>query len=594
MLNSPVDEIKNKLDVIDVIGGYLRLQKAGRNYKAPCPFHNEKTPSFMVSPERQSWKCFGCGKSGSIFDFVMELEGMEFGDALRLLAQRAGVELKKTNPKIAQQIKTEKSYLYEICNLSKLFYIKQLEASITGKKIQEYLVNRGLEKETIKNWQIGYAPNQWNSLLNFLKNRGYSESQILKTGMIIQKEGGVKHYDRFRDRIMFPILDFNGLTVGFSGRENPENPNKNMGKYINTPSTLIYDKSRILYGLDKAKLNIRKNNLCILMEGQMDVVMSHQAGADNAVGSSGTALTADQLKIIKRYTDNLAMAFDMDIAGENATKKGIDLAGQIGFNTKVITVGDDKDPADCIQENKDIWLKVISEAKDFIEFAIENAFSRHSSGTIIDKKEISKLILPLIKNIPNEIESSYWIQKLSQRLKVSEKALREEIGKISDNNKNYYIQNEEKENNFMGLPIPSFEEYALGLILAYPRIIKKYQKKSSCLFSNPQAKMLFKKIKKNGVENYSKKLSAQLTDLANSLAFKAENQKELIEKFNPIQEVRFCFSQLKKHYYQRRLSELSFSISDAENKKDDNLIKKLTEEKNKLIQNYAKKNSIKA
>jgi len=586
-MNSPVDEIKNKLDVVDVIGGYIKLQKAGRNYKASCPFHSEKTPSFMVSPEKQMWHCFGCGKGGSIFDFIMEIEGMEFGDALRMLAQKAGVELKKTDPKLSAKLKTEKSQLYEICDLAASFFIKQLEASKAGKNIQEYLIKRGLRPKTIKDWQVGYAPNQWHALSNFLNSQGYSDDELVKAGLSVKSERKNKYYDRFRDRIIFPICDFNNVVVGFSGRENPVNPDNRMGKYINTPNTLIYDKSRILYGLDKAKLNVRKENLCILVEGQMDILMAHQSGFNNVVASSGTALTELQLKIIKRYTDNLAMAFDMDLAGETATKRGIDLAIQAGFNTKVVSLPDGKDPADCLQKDISVWSKAIKKAQGLMEFYFANAFSKSNPETAEGKKEISKVLLSIIKKIPNKIEQSHWLQELAGRIKVQESILVEEMEKIKyfeiDAVQTETVAQDEKQQNNAS----AFEEYALGLVLSYPVQFKKCQEKPENLFIDLDLSQIFdviKKSKDNRVDFKTIKsgLTAHLADKIDYLIFKIEAQKDLNEDFNPQNEIKMCFNRLKKRNLYLKQSQLNLAIQEAENKKDKSALKKLTEEFNRL------------
>jgi len=589
MISNPVDEIKNKLDIIDVLGGYLKLQKAGRNYKASCPFHSEKTPSFMVSPERQLWRCFGCNRGGSIFDFIMEIEGVEFGDALRTLAQRAGVELKKIDPKI----KTERTKLYEICSLANSFFIKQFEASKVGKSMQEYLKGRGLKQKIIKDWQIGYAPNEWQALLDFLNSRGYSNEDVLKAGLAIKSEKNIsknKYYDRFRDRIIFPIKDINGIIVGFTGRENPNNPNENMGKYINTPNTLIYDKSCILYGLDKAKMEIRNNDLCILVEGQTDVMMSHQAGFANTVASSGTALTEEQLKIIKRYTNNLATAFDMDSAGEMATKKGIDLALQLGFNAKVISLSKGQDPADCIRKNVSFWSKSVNDAEYLVEFYINSAFSKNDSKTVEGKKEISKEILPVIKKITNKVEQAHWLQKLASCLMIQENALIEELKKIKDTN--YYANNNSvndsvanKEDFFQ---TPPLEEYTLGLVLAYPKILKKYKDKLCNLFTNSYFREILEifnknKIKKNDLKTLKDNLPINLFEKTNNIIFKIESQINLIDDFNPKKEIEFCFSQLQKRNMQKELNRLNLEIKQAEIKKDEKLLKKLTEDFNKLI-----------
>ncbi|MBU1292249.1 DNA primase [Patescibacteria group bacterium] len=571
MTNNPVDDIKNKLDVVDLISGYIQLQKAGRNYKAPCPFHSEKTPSFMVSPERQLWKCFGCGRGGSVFDFVMEMEGVEFGDALKILAQRTGIELKKMDPKL----KTERTRLYEVCQLANLFFIKQLEASKAGKGICGYLNKRGLKTKTIKEWQIGYAPNQWRSLKDFLNKQGYSDGEILKAGLSVDKG-----YDRFRDRIMFPISDLNGLIIGFTGRENPDHPIEQMGKYINTPNSLIYDKSRVLYGLDKAKLDIKQNQYCILVEGQTDVIMSHQAGFTNTVASSGTALTDQQLGIIKRYTENLTMAFDMDNAGEIATKRGIDLALQFGFNTKIISLPDNQDPANYINKKASLWKEAISKAYNVMEFYITTAFSKNNAETAEGKKEIGKITLPVIKKISNKVEQSHWLQELAKRLKVQEKVLIEEMEKIKEND---FIRLSDSRMNNSAIRKPNaivdLEEYTLGLILTDNKILKKCRDEDSYLFANPELKEIFLTIKKTKNKN---NLPSNLIGRIDEIIFGIEVQKELAEEFKPNKEVKFCFAQLKKRYFRKRLNQLNLDIQEAEGKKDKISLRKLTEEFNQL------------
>jgi len=569
MTNNPVDDIKNKLDVVDVLSGYIRLQKAGSNYKASCPFHSEKTPSFMVSPERQLWKCFGCGKGGSIFDFIMEMEGVEFGDALKILAQKAGIELKKVDPKL----KTERTRLYEICQLANRFFVKQLEASKAGQEMQKYLIERGLKAKSIKDWEIGYAPNQWRSLKDFLNKQRYPDQEILKAGLIVDKG-----YDRFRDRIMFPIKDINGVVVGFTGRENPNHSDERMGKYLNTPNTLIYDKSRILYGLDKAKLEIKKNNSCLLVEGQTDLIMSHQAGQANALASSGTALTDQQLRIIKRYTENLVIAFDTDSAGEIATKRGIDLALHFGFNTKVISLPDNQDPAEFIKKNASLWPEQVNQAQDLMEFYLVTALANHDPETVQGKKEIGKAILPMIKKITNKVEQAHWLQKTAQRIKVQEAVLIQEMDKIKDNSIIRLSDSRIDSHSAIRKPntsTDSLEEYVLGLILTDNKSFKKCRKEPCYLFTNPELSEIFDNLKKNkSLKNFKKRID--------ELTFKVEAQKYLVDDFESDKEVKFCFNQLKKRYFQDKLNQLNLDIQDAESKKNKSLLKKLTQEFNKL------------
>ena len=312
-MNSDIEEIKSRLNIADIIGEYIRLDKAGANYRARCPFHNEKTPSFMVSAEKQIWHCFGCQKGGDIFGFVMEIEGLDFKETLKLLAEKAGVALKKTDFKA----ESKKTRTLEILELATKFYETQLWSGAGKIKILNYLKDRGLQKESIKEFRLGYAPAGWRNILTFLIGRGYSAQEIEKTGLLVKKDNG-DFYDRFRDRIIFPIADPMGKVVGFSARVAPGG-DESQAKYVNTPESEVYHKSKALYGIDKAKGEIKSKNFALLVEGNMDVVAAAQAGIKNTVAVSGTALTPDQINIVKRYTNNLKMFFDMDKAGEEAT-----------------------------------------------------------------------------------------------------------------------------------------------------------------------------------------------------------------------------------------------------------------------------------
>jgi len=424
MFNSPIEEIKDRLDLVEVIRGYIKLQKAGANYRALCPFHNEKKPSFFVSPSRQIWHCFGaCSEGGDIFKFIMKIEGVEFGDALRILAQKAGVELKRQDPKL----KTERQRLYEILELSCRFFEKQLEASPTGREAKEYLLKRGVKEETIKKWRLGYAPDAWQGLSDFLVSRGYKREEIERAGLALKSEKTGNYFDRFRARITFPIFDLSSQIIGFGGRVFK---NEDTAKYINSPNTLLYDKSRILYGLNKAGVSIRKKDFCVLVEGYMDVILAHQTGFENVVATSGTALTQRQLSILKRYSENLLTAFDMDLAGDSATKRGIDLAQSHGFNIKVITMPEEKDPADVISENPKTWQNLLQEATTIHDFYFNNALAQFDKDTLEGKKGISRILLPVIKRIPNKIEQSHWVKNLADVLQAREEDVLAELSKI--------------------------------------------------------------------------------------------------------------------------------------------------------------------
>src|SRR3989344_4362758 len=430
-MDSQIEEIKNKLNVLDVVGSYMKLTKTGVNYRGACPFHSEKSPSFFVSPTRQMWHCFGCGAGSSIFDFVMKIEGIEFIDALRMLAAKAGVQLKRENI----QLRTERQRLHEICELATAFYQKQLEGSAVGKEAEAYLLKRGITTESLKKWRVGYSPDLWNSLSDFVVGKGYAREEVIRAGLAIEKEGKTgDSYDRFRGRIMFPVFDLNGQVVGFGGRVF-----KQVGetaKYINTPQTLLYDKSGVIYGLNNAKLAVRKKNQCVVTEGYTDVIMCHQAGFENTVAASGTALTSQHLNILKRYCENLVLAFDMDVAGDSATKRGINLAQEQGFNIKIIESygsGNEKsDPADIILKDPKIWEAAVSKAKSIMDYYVDSAFSHFEVTTPEGKKEISKIVLTAIKRLANKIEQSHWVQTLSEKLGIPEIAIEEELAKIKD------------------------------------------------------------------------------------------------------------------------------------------------------------------
>ncbi|MFA6106255.1 MAG: DNA primase [Patescibacteria group bacterium] len=428
----PSEEIKSKLDIVDVIREYIPLRPAGMNFRANCPFHNEKSPSFMVSSEKQIWHCFGCGKGGDVLSFVMEMEGLSFVETLRALAPRAGVVLKKTDSKI----ESKRNRLLDILEISAEFYHEALMSRPEAEPAREYLKNRGLKKETLEDWKIGYSFDSWDRLFLFLKKRGYEENEIFMAGMAVRKDKGGGFYDRFRGRIMFPIKNLNGNVAGFSARVSPEKEKTEvMGKYINSPATLVYDKSKILFGLHKAKMEIKKKNLAIITEGQMDVITSHQAGFQNTIASSGTALTEEQVKLIKRYTPNIALAFDSDAAGEMAAERGAGEAMAAGMNISVIEVPLGKDPDECIKKDPGEWTGAIANAKPIMQYFFDQTFSRLDPDKIDEKREAAAKLIGVISRLENRIEEDFWLRKLGQKIDVPENILRETLAKIREKQK---------------------------------------------------------------------------------------------------------------------------------------------------------------
>jgi len=569
MIENPIEEIKNRLDIVEVIGSYIKLQKAGANYKALClcPFHSEKTPSFFVSPSRQIWHCFGCSRGGDIFRFVMEIEGVEFGDALRILAQKAGVELKPRFPQW-QRFKTERQRLYEICELSTKFFEKQLAGSQNGKIAKAYLLKRGVSEESIKKWRLGWAPNQWRALVDFLLSRGYKKDEIVKSGVAIEKENAV--YDRFRGRIIFPIFDLNSQVIGFSGREFLDLGQK--AKYINTPNTLLYDKSRALYGLDKAKIEIRKRDYCILVEGNVDLIMASQAGDENTVATCGTALTPYQLRVLKRYSNNLLVAFDMDIAGEAATKRGIELAQSLGFDIRVVRLPYGKDPAEIILENKKEWKAAVKGAVSIFDFYFDSAFGQADSQTPEGRKKILGILLPLIKRIPNKIEQSDWIQKLSKRLRAREEDIREELGKIKSEGGISQEDTKESCPPVKKTRKEMLEERLVLLALKFPQDVAIISDRDLELFS-PQIREVLSALKKG---------KRPKSEVFNILSFRAEMEK--LEEKDVQSEMRFCVNSIRSLNLKETIDGLYLEIKRAEEERDLKRVEQLTKRVHHLIQ----------
>ncbi|MBU1876903.1 DNA primase [Patescibacteria group bacterium] len=565
MINSPIEEIKNKLNIVEVIGSYIKVQKAGANYRAVCPFHSEKKPSFFISPARQIWHCFGCGLGGDVFAFIKQIEGVEFGDALRILAQRTGVELKRENPKL----RTERQRLYEICELTTMFFEKQLESK-TGQEVKEYFSNRKVNDESIVKWRLGWSPDSWYGLAEFLRSKGYKNDELVNAGVVIKNDKG-SYYDRFRNRIMFPIFDLNSQVVGFGGRIFKS---EDTAKYVNTPSTLLYDKSKILYGLDKAKLAIRKNDACILTEGYVDVILAHQMGVENVVASSGTALTPYQLKILKRYSENLLTSFDMDIAGDTATKRGINLAQAQGFNIKVVVLPEDKDPADVISEKPENFSQAIKNAKGILDFYFDNAFNHLDSKTPEGKKEISKALLPIIKRIPNKIEQFSWLQKLAKKLEVSENVVEQELKKTKIEEDALGLELEEKEAIMQKPRKDLLEDRLIVLFMRSKSLMGGIDDNFYNLLS-PQSFQIISCIKDD------KKVPDELSETFNYLGLKADIEEDFNEQETQ-EEVIDCVHEIKALAMKEKLDKISQEIKKAELERNQSKIKELTEEFNKL------------
>lgn len=428
-MSSNTEQIKEKLDIVDIISSYIKVEKAGINYKAKCPFHNEKTPSFLISPVRQTFYCFGCGEKGDIFSFVEKFEGLDFRGALETLANKAGIELKNFK-KEDNERPDEKDKMFAIMEAATKYFENQLENS---KPNLHYLEKRGVLTNSVSKWRLGFARDEWRGLCDELVKQGFSKDEMLKVGLIKKAVGTEsnrnieKYYDTFRNRIMFPIFDVADRVIAFSGRalkEDDKTP-----KYLNSPETKLFYKSEVLYGFNVAKNYIRKLDYTVLVEGQMDLIMSHQVGIYNTVASSGTALTDLHLKKVQKLSNRVIIAFDSDSAGEKAARRAAELALLLGMEVKITTLPKGEDPASIAKEDPEKWRTALKEAKHFTEYALDKTVDENRSKNLA--KAIMNEVLPLVHLISSEMEKTQFVKKIALRTKVREDDVWNDIKKVS-------------------------------------------------------------------------------------------------------------------------------------------------------------------
>ncbi len=439
-MSSNVEKIKERLSIEDVISSYIKLDRAGKNLKGKCPFHNEKTPSFFVSPDRGGYYCFGCGEKGDIFSFVEKFEGLDFMGAMKLLAERAGVELEFNNANDSQ--KTEKERLLAVMEEATKFFENGLKNS---QQAIDYVKGRGITEEIAKKFRIGYVPADWRLLYTHLKSKKFHDIDIEKAGLIKKPDddplrqladgGGVKkeYYDRFRGRIMFPISDSSGRVIAFSGRILVDDGKS--AKYLNSPDTILFNKSTVLYGIDKAKQDIRIKNYSILVEGQMDLVLSHQAGIKNTVAVSGTALAdtliskenvVNNLGVVKRLSNNIILAFDSDSAGRKAAMRSARIALSLGMDVKIADLPEGKDPADLVLADPESWKNVLRNSKAVVEFQLNTVLLQK-----LDPRKLPQAlrdnVFPFIAPLTGAMEKAHYIKLIKEKTGLSEESIKEDL-----------------------------------------------------------------------------------------------------------------------------------------------------------------------
>jgi len=461
---SSVDEVKQRLDIVEVVSKYTALTKTGRNFKAVCPFHTEKTPSFFVFPERQSWHCFGaCNTGGDAISFVMKKESMTFSEALHFLADKVGVLLpSKIEPATGRD---EKERLYQANEVASQYYHNQFVTSAGAEKARAYLAKRGINDKTISAFQLGYSPNSWESLKQYMLERGFSETEMLTVGLIVQSDDGRTH-DRFRDKLMIPIREQRGRTTGFGSRV----LDNSMPKYINSPQTPIFDKSDTVYGIDVAYSKIKQEDRAVIVEGYMDVILAHQYGFNNVVASMGVAITDRQVNRLKRFTTNLVLALDPDTAGEEAMLRCIDYENTFGVDIKAIVLPDGKDPDEVIIEDPDRWRSLVANATSIVEFTIEKKTAGLNLENARDKSIAVNNLMPVIARVKDDIRRDHYLTKLSKLTGISYNKLEDVLQGFITKPQTVKSKVPPPASRIQTLVTSPREDYCLTLLLHFPEL----------------------------------------------------------------------------------------------------------------------------
>ena len=587
-MDNQVEEIKQKLNIADVINRYVPLKKRGHHYIACCPFHGEKTPSFTVSEEMQIFKCFGCGKAGDVFTFLQEYERIDFREALEELAKLAGITLVKSS--LVDHQESKKKLLIEINSQVTKFYNYILLSHPLGKDALTYVTNRGITLETIKTFNIGFSPDDSKHLSNFILKKGYKLDDLISTGTFGKSNYGSGLYDRFNGRLTFPLPDYRGHIVGFSGRILPSSKNPNLAKYINSPETEIYHKSHMLFGLNLAKEAIRQENSVIVVEGEFDMISPYQSGFKNFVALKGTAFTQDQLQLLRRYTDTLILALDSDFAGNNAARKSIELADSMEFDIKVLTLGDKyKDPDEAIRADPEFFKSQLAKATDVWDFILQSQLKIHDINTVKGKKEVLAVVLPFLVKIKNSVTKSDYFKKLANEINSSEESIYEEARKIENPNPTNFKLIPQKSNVIQDpeSKTEKLEELLLTLIIGARDPVKLAQKLQKYLdqLTVPRFKTIAKFLLENKdftLKQILDSLPAEIKPLFESLYF--ESQKNQIDSVTRLSEIKKATSNINQILLKDRLNQISNQMTNSETEENDEEFNKLFLEQKQIME----------
>jgi DNA primase len=545
---STVDDVKERTDIVEIVGETVKLRKSGKNYTGFCPFHpNTRTPAFVVFPDSGTWRCFGaCNEGGDVFRFVMKREGWDFPETLRYLAQRAGVEIRPRESE-ADERDEHRQRLREALESAAAFYRHNLLETAAGERVRDYLSGRGLTPASLEMFQIGYAPDAWHATGEFLTARGFAPEELLEAGVTTEREGGGA-IDRFRNRIIFPVRDSRGRLSGFGARI--VDPN-DVPKFLNSPQTPLFDKGRLLYGLDLARKPIRQLDQAVVVEGYLDVIALHQAGYANAVSPMGTALTEDQLRLLRRATRRIVLALDPDAAGTRAALRGLDIArqtldreaqpvfdpggfvryeGRLNAEIRVVALPEGKDPDEIVVESPEAWGKVIDDAKPVVEYVLDVL----SEGADLDdpkvKAEISRQVLPLIEDVADPVEREAYRQSMARRLRVDERSL---LGarRGSRASRRRRVETTGPTEERHGGRAPQFEGFCLGLLLLEPELLYRVDRRFTTLglerlspddFSSTDSQVLFAAVRASLAQDEDEPAARWRSDLPPALVEQAD------------------------------------------------------------------------
>jgi len=587
-----VDDIKARVDVVDLVGQYVQLKKAGVNYKACCPFHSEKTASFVVSPEKQIFHCFGCHKGGDIFTFIEEIEGVEFSEALQVLADKAGLKVENLSKFMNKEKKGVKEEYYKAHELACEFFAKQLYKTNDGKKVLEYLYKRGITDDTIKEFKLGFSPDKYDALYPELLKKGITKEVLIKSGIVSAKNlADERIFDKFRGRLIFPIFDYLGRVQGFGGRALKEGQ---MPKYLNSPENVIYSKSKILYGLYHSKAAIKENGQVILVEGYFDVLLPYQEGVKNVVAVSGTALTEGHTTLIKRLTQNVVSSFDLDSAGFEATKRSYAILKAEGIEMKTMGSFDGKDPADFVLENDgEAFKKMVEEAKDFVAFFMDKLVDANDVSSIDGRRKVIKELLPLLKGVAPS-SKDFYVRELSGKLNMKESHLYDELEafKLPSSHPARKSAEVSSKNDGEGKELFSkLEGLILAVLLKKVNLFSEAVKMIDETYFEEDLKAIYNQLSdqynssRTGVEkwNFDKGFSTEARGKVDVLLLYAEEVYGMISEDILKDELQKLVDKLKEKKRSRSLEDLRSRIAEAEKGGDKEKIIELLKEQQNLL-----------